>query len=178
MTRHVPRVCVVRLLLLILLSSALVRCAFAQTGIYAEFGGSKIDAPTDEWVYGPIFGIYSDFIPLPFVRLGLDLRGSILGVSQDTTLYSGLIGPRLAVHPKVVPFTPYVEAVFGIGNFDSGSVNGTDTKFEYQFLGGIDHTLLPRLDWRVVEFSYGGLSVLDSSLHPKTISTGLVLRLP
>jgi hypothetical protein len=38
--------------------------------------------------------------------------------------------------------------------------------------------VLPRLDWRVVEFSYGGLSALNGTLNPRTLSTGLVLRLP
>jgi hypothetical protein len=152
--------------------------AWAQTGIYAEFGGSKINAPSNDWIYGPTFGAYSDFIPLPFLHLGADLRGSVLGVSQNTTLYSGMIGPRLSVHPHVLPINPYIETVFGFGHYDYGSNGGSDTKFEYQFLGGIDHTVIPRLDWRVVEFSYGGLSAFGSSIHPKTISTGLVLRLP
>jgi hypothetical protein len=166
--------------LLLLLSGITAggRVASAQTGLYAEFGGSKVNAPSDDWIYGPTFGVYEDFLPLPFVHLGADLRGSVLGVSQTTTLYSGLIGPRLSVHPHVLPINPYIEALAGIGHYDYGRGQGSDTQFEYQFLGGIDHTLIPRLDWRVIEFSYGGLSALNSSLHPKTISTGLVLRLP
>jgi hypothetical protein len=167
------RVC---LLLLFFVTTAAV--ASAQTGLYAEFGGSKVDAPSNDWIYGPTFGIYEDFLPLPFVHLGGDLRGSVLGVSQTTTLYSGLLGPRLSVHPHVLPIHPYIEALAGIGYYDFGRSQGSNTKFEYQFLGGIDHTLVPRVDWRVVEFSYGGLSALNGSLHPKTISTGLVLRLP
>jgi hypothetical protein len=162
----------------VLVFAMFASAAGAQTGIYAEFGGSKINAPSDDWIYGPTFGAYSDFVPLPFVHLGADLRGSVLGVSQNTTLYSGMIGPRLSVHPHVLPVSPYLEAVFGIGHYDYGSNGGSDTKFEYQFLGGIDHTVIPRLDWRVIEFSYGGLSAFGSSIHPKTISTGLVLRLP
>ena len=171
---HSTRAC----LLLLLCLAAGASIATAQTGLYAEFGGSKVNAPSDDWIYGPTFGAYTDFLPLPFVHLGADLRGSVLGVSQTTTLYSGLIGPRLSVHPPVLPITPYIEALAGIGYYDYGRSQGSATKFEYQFLGGIDHTILPRLDWRVIEFSYGGLSALDGSLHPKTISTGLVLRLP
>ncbi len=165
-------------LLVLLFLAAGAAVARAQTGLYAEFGGSKIDAPSDDWIYGPTFGVYSDFLPLPFVHVGADLRGSVLGISQTTTLYSGLIGPRVSVHPHVLPINPYIEALAGIGYYDLGANQGSNTKFEYQFLGGIDHTILPRLDWRVVEFSYGGLSVFNGSLHPKTISTGLVLRLP
>ncbi len=173
-----PRLRVAVALLLFALGLASVPCAQAQVGLYAEFGGAKINAPNNDWIYGPTFGAYADFIPLPIVHIGGDLRASILGVSQTTTLYSGLIGPRISVHPHVLPISPYIEAVAGIGHYDYGRGFGGDTKFEYQFLGGIDHTIIPRLDWRVVEFSYGGLSALGSSLHPKTISTGVVLRLP
>jgi hypothetical protein len=153
--------------------------AHAQTGIYVEFGGSKVDAPSNQWIYGPTFGAYTDLIGgVPFVHLGADLRGSVLGISQTTTLYNGLIGPRVSLHPHVLPLMPYLEGLGGIGHYDFGAGQGSDTKFEYQFLAGIDYTVIPRLDWRVVEFSYGGLSVFNGDLHPKTISTGLVLRLP
>jgi hypothetical protein len=153
--------------------------ARAQTGIYVEFGGSKVDAPSNQWVYGPTFGAYTDLIGgVPFVHLGADLRGSVLGISQTTTLTSGLIGPRVSLHPHVLPLMPYLEGLGGVGHYDFGAGQGSSTQFEYQFLAGIDYTLIPRLDWRVVEFSYGGLSVFNGDLHPKTISTGLVLRLP
>jgi Outer membrane protein beta-barrel domain len=152
--------------------------AEAQTGIYVEFGGSKVDAPNNQWVYGPTFGGYHDFYG-PIVHLGADLRASVLGISQTTTLTSGEIGPRVSIHPRVLPVMPYVEALAGLGHYDFGTGPGTSsTQFEYQFLAGVDYTLIPRLDWRVVEFSYGGLSVFNGNLHPKTISTGLVLRLP
>jgi hypothetical protein len=50
---------------------------------------------------------------------------------------------------------------------------------EYQLLGGLDITVLPRIDWRIVEYSYGGFSVPNSAdYHPRTFTTGLVLRLP
>ncbi|HEY3991179.1 MAG TPA: hypothetical protein VGM02_17900 [Acidobacteriaceae bacterium] len=151
--------------------------AHAQTGVYIEFGGSKVDAPSDQWVYGPTFGVYHDFYSVPFVHVAADLRGSVLGVSSTTTLTSGEIGPRVSIHPHVLPVMPYFEALAGIGHYDFGN-RQSSTQFEYQFLAGIDYTLIPRLDWRVVEFSYGGLSAFNGSLHPRTISTGLVLRLP
>ena len=73
---------------------------------------------------------------------------------------------------------PYLEAVGGIGHYDYGAGQGSNTQFEYQILVGIDYTVVPRLDWRVVEFSYGGLSTINGTLNPRTLSTGLVLRLP
>jgi hypothetical protein len=158
---------------------AVTLAAQAQTGLYIEYSGSKIDSPSNDWIYGPTFGAYTDLIGgVPFVHLGADLRGSVLGISQTTTLYSGLIGPRVSLHPHVLPFMPYLEGLGGVGYYDFGSGQDTSTKFEYQFLAGVDFTVFPRVDWRVIEFSYGGLSVFNGDLHPKTLSTGLVLRLP
>jgi hypothetical protein len=156
----------------------LTLAAQAQTGIYVEFGGSKVDAPNNQWVYGPTFGLYHDFYGVPAIHLGADLRASVLGISQTTTLTSGMIGPRVSVHPHVLPIMPYLEGLGGIGYYNYGEGQGSNTQFEYQLLAGVDYTLIPRLDWRVIEFSYGGLSALNGNLHPKTISTGLVLRLP
>jgi hypothetical protein len=156
----------------------LTASASAQTGLYVEYGGSKVDSPTNTWVYGPTFGLYHDFYAAPLMHLGGDIRGSVLGVTNTTTLTSGMIGPRLSGHPRVVPIMPYLEALGGIGHYDFGSNQPSNTEFEYQFLAGLDLTVLPRLDWRLVEFSYGGLSAFNGSLHPKTLSMGVVLRLP
>ncbi len=153
--------------------------AAAQVGIYGEFSAAKLNVPNTGWIYGPTFGAYFDKGHLLFLSTGLDARGAFLG-SGSTVLDSGLVGPRVAVRPHVVPIQPYVEALIGVGHakFGQGVAQTTSTKFDYQFLGGLDLTILPRIDWRVVEFSYGGLSGLDSSFHPKTISTGIVVRLP
>ena len=163
---------------LLFVLSALTISASAQTGIYAEYGGSKVDSPSDNWIYGPTFGLYHDFFSAPLVHLGGDIRGSVLGVTNTTTLASGEIGPRVSLHPRVLPTMPYLEALAGIGHYDFGSNQPSNTQFECQFLAGIDLTVFPRLDWRVVEFSYGGLSAFNGNLHPKTLSMGVVLRLP
>lgn len=151
----------------------------AQVGLYADFSAAKVNVPRSNWIYGPTFGAYFDHGHLLFLSTGLDARGSILG-SGVNTLDSGLVGPRLVFRPHILPIQPYVEALIGMGRagYYQGDTPTTVTKFQYQFLGGLDLTVLPRIDWRVVEFSYGGLSGLGSSFNPKTISTGLVVRLP
>ncbi len=157
--------------------------ASAQTGVYAEFTGGKVaDTP---WTYGPTVGLYHDngFGP---IALGLDVRGSFLrrgdtngaGSSQSLNTIEG--GVRLAVTPHVLPIKPYAEALAGYGGLTTGqgTARTSASHLTYQFLGGLDFTFFPRLDWRVVEFSYGRLSGLGDSYAPKTLSTGLVLRLP
>ena len=166
----------------LILASLLLFCsipAVAQIGLYGEISAAKLNVPNTGWIFGPTFGGYYDKWHLLLLNTGLDARVAFLG-SGSTVLDSGLIGPRLAIVPHVFPLKPYVEALAGAGHVDVGQGFATTrtTKFEYQFLGGLDFTFLPRLDWRVVEFSYGGVSGLGTSLNPETISTGLVLRLP
>ena len=153
--------------------------ATAQVGLYGEFSVTKLNVPNTSWIYGPTLGGYLDKGHFWVFSSGVDARGTLLG-SGSTTLDSGLVGPRVALRPHIVPIQPYAEALIGAGHADYGQgvAHVSATKFEYQFLGGLDLTILPRIDWRVVEFSYGGLSGLGTSFNPKTISTGIVLRLP
>ena len=136
-------------------------------------------------MFGPTVGVYHDN-GLGLVAFGYDVRGSFLrrgdshGANTDgslTTLEGGL---RFAVTPHILPVKPYVEALGGYGALTAGqaATRTSGSHFAYQLIGGVDLTFFPRLDWRVVEFSYNGLSGLDSSYYPKQYSTGLVLRLP
>lgn len=154
-------------------------CAKAQIGLYAEYSAAKVNQPGADWIYGPTFGGYFDHGHLLFLSTGLDVRGTALG-SDVNTFKGGLLGPRFAIVPHVLPLKPYVEALIGAAQvgFYRGSTPTTVTKMAYQFLGGLDLTILPRIDWRVVEFSYGGLSSLGTAFNPKTVSTGIVVRLP
>lgn len=153
--------------------------AKAQLGLYGTFTGTRLSGPDTDWLYGGTLGAYLSHGHLVFLSTGLDLRASA-GSYNGTIFDSGSIGPRIALRPHILPVKPYAEALAGVGHasFSGNSANSV-TKFEYQFLGGLDFTVLPRLDWRVVEFSYGSLAGLDNgSIHPKTLSSGLVLRIP
>ena len=49
--------------------------------------------------------------------------------------------------------------------------------FDYRLVGGLDSTIFFHLDWRVVEFSYGGgVTEATRKVHTTNLSTGLVLR--
>lgn len=159
--------------------------AEAQTAVYGEFTAGKIPAANTAWMYGPTVGLYHDN-GLGLVAYGYDVRGSFLrrgdtnGAGSSESLTTLEAGVRFAVTPHVLPVKPYVEALGGYGALTTGQgvARTSASHFTYQFLGGVDFTFFPRLDWRVVEFSYGGLSGLGSSYDPKTLSTGLVFRLP
>jgi len=154
-------------------------CARAQTGIYGAFSASNYNLPNIGWKYGPTFGLYSDPFGVPFVRAGFDVRASLLG-SGNEKVDSVLGGVRVQLHPHVVPVMPYAEALGGLVliNVGQGSANTNSTGFEYQFVGGVDVTVLPHIDWRAVEYSWGSARVSGEDFNPQTISTGIVVRLP
>jgi hypothetical protein len=153
----------------------------AQTAIYATFTAGQLSGTGTDWIYGGQAGIYHDFNPIPMLHVGVDGRAQILDKGR-TKLFSGMAGPRVAVKPWLIPIRPYAEALFGVGHVEFNPFNEStapttsETNFEYQFVGGLDLTLLPHIDWRLGEFSYGGVSGLSQSPHPKTASTGLVVR--
>lgn len=153
--------------------------AGAQIGLYGSFSAADFKIPNTGWQYGTTFGVYDNHWSVPFFALGVDGRGTVVGSGADS-IVSGLAGPRLVLKPHILPLMPYVEALGGVGHAQvgQGSAQTTATKFEYNFVGGIDYTFFPRLDWRVVEFSYGGLPGFSGSFNPRTLSTGIVLRLP
>lgn len=153
-------------------------CA-AQTGVYAMFSASDFQTPNVSRQYGPTIGVYHDMWHLPVVHAGFDLRATLLG-SGSTKAYTGMIGPKLQLHPHVLPLMPYVEGLVGAGDVQVGQgVAVVDkTAIAYEGAIGVDWTILPRIDWRVVEFAAGGFSSLNASISPRTLSTGLVVRLP
>ncbi|SRR6266702_3374205 len=154
--------------------------ASAQTGVYATFTAAKTDVNNTNWIYGPTVGAYFDSSHFAVLEWGVDLRGSFLGGAGSNQLHSGLIGPRVVAHLPIIPLKPYAEGLVGVGHLKTGegSEQISATKFEYQVVGGVELTILPRLDWRVIEASYGGLPGIANGINPTTLSTGLVFRLP
>src|ERR1700687_674676 len=139
-------------------------------------------------------GVYYDFMKLGPVRLGADLRGSILTTKRGAYLnfngsgariYSALGGVRASFHTPIASLKPYIQASAGLGRsdyglFTQGSTNGQvviHNNFEYEGLAGLDIKLLPILDWRVAELGYGGLNPFGTYSHNyplKQVSMGFV----
>jgi hypothetical protein len=140
----------------------------AETGAYIAFTTGKTGSPNTDWIYGPTIGAYFDSSHLPVVEWGADIRGIFLGGSGKNQLQSGLLGPRIAAQLPVIPVKPYVEMLVGVGYAQVAPSSAV--KFQYQGLIGADVTVLPRIDWRVIEFSYGGLPSFNGGTNPKTIS--------
>jgi hypothetical protein len=142
----------------------------AQTAVYAEFTGATLSVGLPH-IYGGTVGLYSQK-SFGFVALGGDVRGFGLSGGNSQS-YSGLvIGPRLAIKPHVVPIMPYVELLGGFSRVSAGGNGNTD--LAYNFVAGGDVTVIPHVDWRAIEYTYG--EEHTTGLAYKALSTGVVVR--
>jgi hypothetical protein len=201
-------------LLVAALATATAVSAHGQAGIYGMFTVDRLSniassplpaTPTNgpnarlstADPLGGTGGIYYDFMKLGPVRLGADVRGSILTTKRGANvsfndagahIYSVLGGVRGTFHTKYAPLKPYIQASVGLGRSDYGLSNTTASgnviiynNFEYEGLAGLDIKLLPIMDWRVAEFGYGGLNPFGTFSHNypiKQVSMGFVFHLP
>jgi hypothetical protein len=65
--------------------------------------------------------------------------------------------------------------MIGISNSSLGGKGTAD--FATAAIVGLDYTLVPHVDWRVLEFSYGRVNSVNP-FNPTAFSTGIVVRLP
>ena len=75
---------------------------------------------------------------------------------SPANINSGLVGPRVAIKLPVLPIKPYGEILFGVASYPQTSAGiQYPNDFAYRYVLGLDSTILPHIDWRVVDFSYG-----------------------
>ncbi len=166
------------LLLSLMIASVLClsRPASAQLALYGMYGIGNSGVVNTGHIYGPTVGLYDDRGTV--INYGADLRAAFLSDGGSTQFDSGLIGPRLAIKPHVIPIDPYGELLVGFvhASYGQGASKSTRNNLAYSANVGLDMTLLPHIDWRVVEFSY--TNVINGGITPETFSTGIVVRLP
>jgi hypothetical protein len=165
------------LVLCLALCIAVTRPAAAQLGISGAFTASRLDHPvtnvsSPSMLYGSTVSVYYQRGLL--LSLGGDIRGTFLG-RNGITFNAGTAGPRVALKLHALPIQVYAEALGGFNSYTSSTNAGSTIQAEYQLLVGGDATILPRIDWRVLEYAYTGSS---ANLSANSLSTGIVLRLP
>jgi hypothetical protein len=159
----------------VFLFAGAVKPAGAQLAVYAGFSGARVSGISSEWAYGPLVGIYKQSGHLAStINIGGDLRGSFI-TRNDFHYYTGAAGPRIAFKLPILPLRPYVEGLVGVASYNSGNGTDSSTHFNYQVVGGLDFTIIPKLDWRVVEYDYSAVS--GQSVKANILTTGLVLRI-
>lgn len=176
----------------LVLICAVVPCtARAQYGAYINFNAQHIDSSARNisdtagslsdgvWLFGPQFGIYDDFLHEGPLHLGVDLRGSILS-RGDAKFNNGMAGLVASVQSHALPVRPYVMVSAGVAGFNYGRKQEMTNMLQYEISGGVDTTIFPRIDWKLVEVGGGGLSTFGSGQQGANgtfhISTGLAIR--
>ena len=179
--------------------------ARAQVGIYGTvtvqrmsgIAGSPVTAPGVSYndtvdPLGGTGGVYYDFKDYGPVRLGADVRGSIVtthrGALKDSNgagarINSGLAGLRVSLRTPVSYLKPYVEGAAGVGTSNYGVLTGNNgvelkSNFEYHVYAGLDIRVFPIMDFRAAELGYGGLDGSGHNFPLKSVSTGVVFHLP
>ena len=132
---------------------------------------------------GPGVGLTLNFVHNPAFTFGVDFRGSkhVAGNGADT----GLLGLKLGVKVPLLGLKPYIQGSGGyLGTYESpagSGSTGTNVNHYYaaEILGGVDYTILPRIDFRVVEVGVGhAINTNANATRPTfvTASSGIVLR--
>lgn len=158
--------------LLLLFPAAVL--AQAKIAVYGTVGTEKSEVNNSGWTAAGTFGVYYGLANLGPVAVSVDARGDL-----SSSINSGLIGPRVALHFPLFPLKPYAELLAGVSAYSTQNNGNKDaTNFNYRWVGGLDTAILPHLDWRVADYSYSGGGITQGSItrHPQTLSTGVVVR--
>jgi hypothetical protein len=111
-----------------------------------------------------------------------------LGAGDQYQYHSALVGLRVAVKAPILPFKPYVQASIGAGGtkYTGATAPGITSRFSgkllWEVLGGLDWTVFPHVDFRVIEVGFGKQSSVTGANYASgptlvLVSSGLVFRL-
>jgi hypothetical protein len=147
--------------------------AQAKFAIYGTAGGEKTGINNVPWAIAGTFGAYYGITRLGPIALSIDGRGDL-----SRNMNSALFGPRAAFALHHFPVKPYFEVLGGVSSYnitDDGPKNFTDGN--YRWVGGIDTSIFPQVDWRI-DYSYGGGGITQNNVtrHPQSLTSGIVIR--
>jgi len=142
-----------------------------QGNLFAEFSAANLGQGTG-FISGASAGGY-----LQGPLLGLVMRATAAPGGDTFHVYSAVLGPRIAFDLPVL--RPFIEAGGGIGHssyYNSGGNFARGWGPAWQIDAGVEHSLLPRVQWRVLEVAWGHIDV-GPGVAPTVISSGLTLHL-
>ena len=179
--------------------AAATALAHAQVAIYGTFSPIHISgvasghsstggySTSSYWAEGFGGGVTLTALNLGLVSLGIDLRGSTRpGTQGADTVLAGL---KVGFHPPLLPIKPYVQFSGGYlgtrGGVTTGAAVGSANPQHfaaYEILGGLDYSVFPLIDLRVVEvgaghgYFFSGANNNDPNVSFITINTGIVVH--
>ena len=117
-------------------------------------------------------GVTLNVIQLPFVKLGIDARGSKHAGNNGSDTAMG--GVKLTIKPPIFHIAPYVQGSVGyLGT--TGNRSGQTQSEKYaagELLGGLDVPIAPFLDLRVIEVGAGRAFTTSSGVKPSFVTAG------
>jgi hypothetical protein len=172
--------CLTRCFALFLLPALLGLPALAQddglglghhgANVFAEFSGGRT-GQVEGIVWGGSAGGY-----LQGRLLGFVVRGTALPSNSAIRIYDAVLGPRFSIG---LPFVrAFAEVGGGMGHssfYDSTGNLTSDWGAAWQVNVGVAHTILPRVDWRILEGSYARIYT-GPVVSPVMLSTGVTLH--
>lgn len=139
--------------------------------VFAEFTGAG-SSQAGGTLWGGSAGSY-----LQGRVMGFGLRATEVPSGDSVHIFDAVAGPRMGVR---LPFVRlYVEAGGGIGRsgyYDRFGNFGDSWGPAWQADAGLNHNILPRLNWRILEAGYGRIYT-GPGVSPLFVSTGLALHL-
>ena len=161
----------------IYVTSSNLHASNVPSGTIGNTSVVQYDSP---WTSGIGGGVTLNFIPLPVVSLGVDLRGSTRpGTAGADT---ALVGLKLGVHPPLIHIKPYIQGSVGyVAVRTSSASNGaslTNKYLAWELAGGVDYPLVHFIDLRLIEIGGGGVVNSSSSNAPSlfSINSGIVFH--
>ena len=149
--------------------------AHAQIAVYSTFSANHLSGVDTGVTYTPdafqtnttsFFangfgaGVTLNFLHLGPASLGFDARGSFS--SGTPSAKSALGGVKLGFHPAHTRIKPYVQVSAGYvqthtayRGTDPPSQTVTNNYGTYEFIGGLDYSVVHSIDFRVIELGVG-----------------------
>lgn len=138
--------------------------------VFAEFSGGRTGQGEGVVWGGSAGGYFQGSL------LGLVVRGTALPSNSAIRVYDATLGPRMAVS---LPFVRlYAEVGGGMGHsgyYDSSGNLASDWGAAWQANLGFARTIFPRVEWRILEGSYGRIYA-GPGISPVMLSTGVTLH--
>jgi hypothetical protein len=168
-------------LALVLLSVSLTAPAFAQDdGLGIGHRGGSVFLEATAGSVGQGAGVLWGGSGGGYIQghvLGFVARVTALPGNPNLRSYDAVIGPRMAVALPLVRL--FVEAGGGMGrvdNYDTAVTPGTTWGAAWRLDAGISHAIFPRVDWRILDVSYGHIDA-GTGVSPVIAGTGLTLHI-
>ena len=152
-------------------------------GTFAFLGSGN----TEQIFGGVDIGGYYEFEHYNKSDLSVDLRDTIQH-ANTSSISSFMVGLRLAAKPMAFyNLKPYGQVSLGVGTTRSPYSPEPTNKLQVGVYAGVDKPINKRVDWRIVELSYGSVTTTSSAIYDSGVtpipnatvlgfSTGFVFR--